>query len=44
MDLMHEVFGDGMTTVYVLAILLGIVGGALARLSGVRRRWTNAGS
>jgi hypothetical protein len=44
MDLMHEVFGDGMTTVYVIAILLGIAGGSLARLSGVRRRWTTPGS
>jgi hypothetical protein len=44
MDLMHEVFGDDMATTYVVAILLGIAVGAVARLSrGFRRRWSASG-
>jgi uncharacterized membrane protein YuzA (DUF378 family) len=44
MDLMHEVFGDGMMSMYVIAILVGIAGGAIARLSGVGQRRSASGS
>jgi hypothetical protein len=39
MDLMHHVFGDDMEGAYLLALFLGIVAGAAARLSRVFRQW-----
>jgi hypothetical protein len=38
MDFMHHLLGEEMEGAYMIAILLGIVAGAAARLSRVYRR------
>jgi hypothetical protein len=45
MDFMHHVFGDDMEGAYLLAMFLGIVAGAAARLGRLfRQRGTASGS